>query len=87
MNKQDEDKAREIARDTMYVEATGNYNYTTSVVESLCIQMAAWKEKQMIEKACEFFKDVFFQCDITDSNGYSIDKEKFYRTFERRMEE
>ena len=55
------------------------------------MEMAEWKEKQMIEKACEWLNNNT----ITSTNGYvvytassyDINKEEFIESFKKAMEE
>lgn len=57
MNKQDEDKAREIAEKNEILYTENNIcesDYKNLLDTSL--EMAAWKEQQMIEKACYWFE-------------------------------
>lgn len=66
-----EEKAKEIAYkcfpDTFEHETFGCPNCEAGKAESACLEMAKWKEEQVIEKACKWLrkhKDSYAVCDI-----------------------
>lgn len=67
MNKQDEDKAKELAiKSTRDIDHHGNEVYNV-FVEAALQEMAAWKEQQMIEKTILFLRQ--HNCTIAATIG------------------
>lgn len=70
MNKQDEEKARELANDI--TEHGGKWVSDREVYEG-CIEIVTWKEQQMIENAIKFISKRVFS-----PNGDFIEDFKKY---------
>ncbi len=51
-----EEKARELAHFILYDKS---YESMDRNIYDKCIEMAKWKEKQTIEKACEWLEPIF----------------------------
>ena len=79
MNKQDEEKAISIA-DSCIGERTRNHpanQLEKIMILDACLEMAAWKEEQMVEKAVEWLEDeatkhIGFDC-ITEEMSLNYD--------------
>lgn len=61
MNKQDEEKAKEISYHYLqqvdfYKKTKYDENDIISTARDAALEMAEWKEKQIIEKACELYR-------------------------------
>ena len=74
-----EAKARELAG----FKEGANPIPTQRFVFDKCIEMAEWKDKQMMARAREFIKEIARVCDITDENGYRIDERYLLAEFEK----
>ena len=72
MNKQDEEKARELAG----FQESVNPIPTQRFVFDKCVEMAAWKEEQMIEKVVEFIKQNFY----SEGHGFPLYYSRFLYT-------
>lgn len=79
MNKQDEEKARELAiKSTRDVDGNGNEVYNV-FVEAALQEMATWKKRQMIEKAVKYLDNML----ILDDGS----TDAFIENFKNYMEE
>lgn len=84
-----EDKAQEIC------EKNGRYNPSCSSLECYlsALEMAAWKEQQMIDKAVEWLKDqscYYHHWEVngdTYENEIVVDTEKMVEDFKKAMED
>lgn len=50
-----------------------------------CMEMAEWKEKQMVSIAKTFIKEIARVCDITDENGYRVEEHYLLAELEKAM--
>lgn len=93
MNKQDKDKAKEIAK-----EYGINFPKSHSSAYPLCykaaLDMAAWKEQQMIEKAvswigknCIKYNEIVYFEDNNNVQTHIFHLENFIDDFKKYMEE
>ena len=82
MNKQDEEKALQIALGTVG-ERTRNHPSNLPhiiCVKDACLEMAEWKQEKMIEKAVEWMREI--------ENGTTITNiEQLIEDFKKEMEE
>ena len=84
-----EEKAKEI------VKETEDFFYHNEQERGLAcaLRMAKWKEQQMIDKACEWLKDMACYYAYWEYNGDTYEKEVVYDTeklindFKKAMEE
>lgn len=79
MNKQDEEKAIELVDKTHLYEEGTKYLHTDRVMCETLLEMAAWKEQQMIEKAVSILRD--------EIQYHDIYEERDIETFRKRIME
>lgn len=80
MNKQDEEKARELSL-AFQIGAHGERVVSRDEIRDACLKMSAWKEEQMIRNVEAFLKS------LVPEAAYVIDENFIYRIKQAMMEE
>ena len=91
MNKQDEEKAKSLWYHFCTEKSCGGYNdcklCPKSQIHPQLLEMAAWKQEQMIENFCKFLKDKA-QTFVLSTPLYNyFDYKKAIEYFKKAMEE
>lgn len=96
MNKQDEEKAVSIA-ESCIGERTRNHpanQLEKIIIRDACLEIAAWKEQQMIEKAiswigknCIKYNEIVYLEDNNNVPTHIFHLENFIEDFKKYMEE
>ena len=76
-----EEKAKDMTKCIWYPQ-----KLTEDYIQKMLIEMAEWKEKKLIDKACEWLKDTL----MSDEGGFPITSngvKEFIKDFKQAMEE
>lgn len=79
-----EEKALELAEANIRVYENSQYDYAFYAVRDACVEMAQWKDEQLIKKACEWISNELMRNQSYDEFA-NVDMLKFVEDFEQAM--